>query len=226
MHWHMSRKTYYAILGVSRSESAGGIRAAYRDLAKRLHPDVSGDGTARAFQEVTEAYGVLSDPERRRDYNDALQRADEQKSPLRSRSAAEALVREPLTVLGHPDTIRPSFDAMYERFLRNFTGIEVPKSERLEGLNIEILLTPQEAARGCVLPLCLPAFSPCLPCRGSGRDWVSRCPRCGGQGVIETEERVEVRIPAMTPPGSVVEIALEGLGIHNFFLRLHIFSEA
>ena len=222
----MARKTHYTVLGISRSESVGGIRAAYRDLAKRLHPDVAGDRTTRAFQEVTEAYSVLSDPERRHDYNRALEQADDTESAVRYRSPVEAVIRAPLAVLGQPETIRPSFEAMYERFLRNFTGIGVPKSERLEGLNIEILLTPEEAARGCVLPISVPAFSRCPRCRGSGRDWLSGCAWCGGQGVIESEEAVRVWIPAMTPPGSILEIPLQGLGIHNFFLRLHVFSEA
>ena len=145
---------------------------------------------------------------------------------MRYGSSGAAVVRAPLTVLGHPETVRPSFEAMYDRFLRNFTGIGVPKSERLEGLNIEILLTPEEAARGCVLPISVPAFARCPQCRGSGHDWVSGCTWCGGHGVVETEKTVAVRIPPMTPPGSILEVPLQGLGIHNFFLRLHVFSEA
>src|ERR1041385_2791945 len=65
----MEKKTYYMILGVSRGETSGGIRAAYRDRARQLHPDVAGEGATRAFQELNEAYGVLSDPSRRRAYN-------------------------------------------------------------------------------------------------------------------------------------------------------------
>jgi DnaJ-class molecular chaperone len=62
----MDGRTYYMILGVPRTESPGGIRSAYRDLARKLHPDVAGEQATRAFQEVTEAYDVLSDPRRRR----------------------------------------------------------------------------------------------------------------------------------------------------------------
>jgi hypothetical protein len=42
---------------------------------------------------------------------------------------------------------------MYERFLRNFTGIDVPKSQQLEGLNFEVILTSDESERGCVVPV-------------------------------------------------------------------------
>jgi DnaJ-class molecular chaperone len=221
----MERKTYYMILGVSSTESPEGIRAAYRDLAKRLHPDVSGDATTDAFQEVAEAYRVLSDPLLRRDYNNKLTRATEgDVSPMRHPPPEQA-VREPVTILGHPESIRPSFEAMYTRFLRNFTGIGIPKSEHLEGLNFEVLLTPDEWARGCTVPIRVPVFSRCPECGGSGLDWVFPCASCQQQGIVEGEQTVRVKIPPMSPAGSIFEIPLQGLGIHNFFLRLHLFVE-
>ena len=222
----MERKTYYMILGVSSTESDRGIRAAYRDLAKRLHPDVAGEQATRSFQEVSEAYGVLSDPQRRREYNSKLSRAEDGGMVTVRRSPPEPLVREPVTILGNRDGIRPSFEAMYDRFLRNFTDIGVPKSEHLEGLNFEVLLTPAEASRGCVVPIGVPVFSRCPQCGGSGHDWMFPCAYCQQQGMIEGEERLRIRIPPMAPSGSIYEIPLRGLGIHNFYLRLHVFVEA
>jgi molecular chaperone DnaJ/curved DNA-binding protein len=222
----MERKTYYMILGVSSTESPRGIRAAYRDLAKRLHPDVAGEQATRAFQELTEAYDVLSDPQRRRDYNHELMRgAEGEVVPVR-RGPPEPLVRAPATILGNAEAIRPSYEAMYDRFLRNFTGIGVPKSEQLEGLNFEILLTPEEAERGCVVPVGVPVFRRCPECGGSGCDWLFPCAYCGQQGMIEGEQQLRVRIPPMVPSGSIYELPLRGLGIHNFYLRLHVFVEA
>jgi molecular chaperone DnaJ len=220
----MERKTYYMILGVSRTESDRGIRAAYRDLAKKLHPDVAGEQATRSFQEISEAYGVLSDPQRRREYNHKLSRAEDEIVGVR-RSAPEPLVREPMTILGNPDGIRPSSDAMHDRFLRNFTGIGVPKSEHLESLNFEVVLSPEEASRGCVVPIDVPVFRRCPQCAGSGHDWVFPCAYCQQQGMIADEERLPIRIPPMAPSGSIYEIPLRGLGIHNFYLRLHIFVE-
>jgi molecular chaperone DnaJ len=222
----MERKTYYRILGVSNSESPSGIGAAYRDLAKRLHPDVAGDETTREFQDVNEAYNVLSDPQLRRDYNNKLKRAADGEGVVVRRSPPAPLIREPVTILGHPESIRPSFEAMYDRFLRNFTGIGVPKAEHLEGLNFEVLLTPEESARGCIVPVGVPVFSPCPQCGGSGRDWMFSCAYCQQQGMIENEELLHVRVPPMAPSGTVYEIPLQGLGIHNFYLRLHVFVEA
>jgi len=221
----MAGKTYYMVLGVSRTESTSGIRAAYRDLAKRLHPDVAGVHATGAFQEITQAYDVLSDPVRRREYNHELRRAEEHKAPA-SQRRVEPVVRAPVEILGNPDGIRPSFDEAYERFRRNFTGVGIPKSERLEGLNFEVLLAPEEKARGCLVPVAVPVFETCPICGGTGRDWVFPCISCRGEGMIETEEMVHIRVPPETSPGAIFEIPLRGLGIHNFYLRLHIFDQA
>jgi DnaJ-class molecular chaperone len=222
----MERKTYYMVLGVANTESPGGIRAAYRDLAKRLHPDVAGEGATRAFQDVNEAYGVLSDPQLRRNYNDSLKRTADGDRVIVHHHRFEPMTREPVTILGPAESISPSFEAVYDRFRRNFTGIGIPKSERSEGLNFEVLLTPEESARGCVVPVDVPVFGRCPQCGGSGRDWVFPCARCRQRGMIETEQRLHIPIPAMAPAGSTYDIPLRGLGIHNFHLRLHVFVEA
>jgi hypothetical protein len=74
-------KGYYARLGISPSASADEIKAAYRKLAKQLHPDINQDTTAKArFQAVSEAYAILGDPESRNAY-DALQYANANPEP-------------------------------------------------------------------------------------------------------------------------------------------------
>jgi len=221
----MDGKTYYMILGVSRTESPGGIRSAYRDLARRLHPDVAGEQATHAFQEISEAYDVLSDPQRRRAYNDELRRSESgDVVPVRAAPPAPP-TRPAVSIFGAAQAIRLSFEAMYDRFRRNFTGVGAPRSERLEGLNVEVVLTPEEGCRGCVLPIGVPVFRRCPECGGSGRDWLFPCVACGQQGTIEEEEIVHVRIPPMARSGSIFELPLQGLRIHNFYLRLHVFVE-
>ena len=225
----MERKTHYMTLGVSHTESPTGIRARYRDLAKKLHPDVAGEQATRAFQEVSEAFNVLSDPERRREYNRELSRYDDG-DPVavvyNHSSRPRSIVRDPVAILGNPESVLPSFEALYERFLRNFTGLRVPKSEQVEALDFEVLLTPEEAWHGCVVPIGVPVFERCPQCGGSGRDWASSCAYCRQKGMIETEEVVRVRIPRLVPSGSVFELPLGGLGISNLRLRLHVFVES
>ena len=66
-----AKRDYYEVLGVSKTASADEIKKAYRQLAKKLHPDVNpGDKEAEAkFKEVNEAYEVLSDDQKRARYD-------------------------------------------------------------------------------------------------------------------------------------------------------------
>ena len=67
----MTKRDYYDVLGVARGASADEIKKAYRKLAKKYPPDANphDSGAAERFKEATEAYGVLSDPEKRRRYD-------------------------------------------------------------------------------------------------------------------------------------------------------------
>ena len=224
----MATKDYYLILGVSRRENLRSVQEAFRELAKRYHPDRAGPQGTRIFQDLREAYEVLSNPEKRKLYNHKFEQ-DEIKTHSRPEpifshppSRPEALVPQPMSLLHDFETIRPSFEPLFERFLRNFTGERVPKSEQLESLNVEVILSPEEAARGVVVPIAVPVFYTCPQCGGSGRDWLFPCIDCNAQGIFEQEATVSFRIPPMTTDRAVIEMPIHGLGIHNFYLRLHI----
>jgi hypothetical protein len=124
--------------------------------------------------------------------------------------------------LPEPTAVRPSFEALAERLLRNFTGLGVPQAERLEGLTVEVILTPEEALRGVEVPLGVPGIHRCPECGGTGRVWLFWCACCGGEGAIATERVVRVPIPARIHSGSVMEVPLDGFGIHNLYLRLYV----
>ena len=197
----MTRTSYYKILGVPPAESAMRIRAAYRERAKTLHPDVAGEQATRAFQELTEAYSVLSDPQRRRDYNRELSRAEEHATTAGT-SRPDASFRQAVVSLDEPTNIGRSL------------GGEV--------LNIEVHLSPDEALRGCVLPIGVPIIAVCPRCGGSGQDLMFACLYCRQEGIVEDEATMNVRIPQGTPSGTILEFPLDALGIDHFSLRLHI----
>lgn len=223
----MDKKSYYVVLGVSRTETTSGIRAAYRDLVKKVHPDVAGAGATSAFREITEAYDVLSDPSRRDEYNDQLRRIEQQDRGyldlrgIRSRPGTHNAFA-PFEVR---EGTSPSFDALHERLLRNFTGLGIPKSERLEALNFEVLLTPGEASRGCVVPIEVPAFRRCPECAGSGRDWLYPCARCEQRGLVQSQHVVHLNIPPGVESGAAYDLLLNTLGVRNFYLRVHVFVQ-
>lgn len=222
----MEIKNYYLVLGVSRTESTAGIRSRYRDLARALHPDVAGAHSTEAFQDVTEAYQILADPAARRRHNDELARTADASPvaqvahfPTASRWDAPWR-REPLSILEAPyEAVRPSLDALMQSLFRNFTGIGVPKSERPEALTFEVILTPEEAARGGAVSLVVPGLEWCRECDG-GRVWLFACTSCGGQGVSVREHTVRVGIPPMVLQGTVLEVPLRAIGIQNLYVRL------
>jgi len=218
----MALKDYYLILGVPRSEPVSGIRTAYREMVKRYHPDVAGPSGAPRFRDIVEAYGVLSDCARRRDYNDKL--GEEPPSPRAGavQREAEPLMSQTHSIFDCPESIRPSFDELLDRYARNLTGVGIPKAEREQGLNIEVVLSPEEALRGGELPVTMSVFRTCPVCQGAGEVWLFPCLGCDARGMVELHETVRVRIPPRVRPGTVFEFPLRGLDVHNFYLRVHI----
>jgi len=219
----MALKDYYLILGIPRNESPAGIRAAYRDLVKQHHPDAAGTSDAGRFRELTEAYEVLSDPDRRRYYNHDLQESERPSPPgVLTMSEAEPLTRQAPSIFDDSERLRPSLAECFDRYLWNFTGTDVPKGEREEGLNIEVVLTPAEAMHGGILPVTLPLFQTCPVCDGTGEDWPFPCNECRAQGITQHRTTLRVQIPPQARSGTVIELPLRGLGIRNFYLRVHV----
>jgi curved DNA-binding protein CbpA len=70
----VSSSDYYKLLGIDRAESPQGIHAAYRRLAKQCHPDVGGGDSKERFQGIQQAYEVLSDPNKRKNYDASIGR--------------------------------------------------------------------------------------------------------------------------------------------------------
>jgi DnaJ-class molecular chaperone len=131
-------KDYYVLLGVSRDATTAAIKRAYRRLAKKYHPDLDPLRPADEFLELQAAYETLADAERRRRYDETLQRREDQFQPL-----SWSFVRSPAA----GDLRRPT---------------------RPGSLSGEILLTRREAAQGGVLSLDVPMSSTCPSCEGTG----------------------------------------------------------
>ena len=207
------------------------------------HPDRVGPQGTATFQDIVEAYEVLSDPERRRHYTDSLSQfvdvtasappvppvGSARPEPLipdqrrfRLYSQPEPLMPEPMSLFSDFGTISPSFAALYEHLLQNFTGRETSKAVQPASLTVEVRLSPYEARQGVMVPLGIPVFVRCAVCGESGRDWYTLCLSCQGQGIVETEHTVHVRIPPRVREGTIVEVPVHQLGIHNVFVRVHI----
>jgi len=226
-------KNYYIILGVRSDATMNQIREAYRRLAKELHPDYYGQDSG-PFIDLQEAYAVLSDPARRRAYDDTHQTSYGQRArpghhraePLFARkSAPEPLIpTQDQTDLGELSLTRsfrtfgPSFDELFDRLWRNFSLVK-PKTERLRSLNVEIRISPEEALRGGIARLLVPARLRCPDCQGRGSVRFFECWRCDGAGVVQGEYPVTLKFPPGIVNNYVIEIPLDRFGISNFYLR-------
>lgn len=217
----MAAKDYYLVLGVPRDESEAGIRSAFRDLARRHHPDRAGPSGTPLFREVVEAYRVLSDPGLRREHDAELR---ERARPHVHRAAQPGGSGRfgSRALFATPGSARPSADALLDRILRNFFDPGLGKGERSEALLCDVALSREEAYRGGVLPIRIPVARPCAVCHGAGSLQGRSCGGCDARGEVGSEVVIPLEIPPQVRPGSILEASLEPWGIHNLWLRARI----
>jgi DnaJ-class molecular chaperone len=173
-------RDYYDVLGVSPGAGADEIKRAYRQLARRYHPDISGDDRAAAFLEVSRAFEVLRDAERRRSYDAGLQAA----------SRADWLADEVAIDF-------PSVANVLDRMRDSFFG-----GPPLASLSAEIIISPQEAFWGALVPLRVPLRRTCPRCGGRGEVWSEWCLTCGGDGEVSAAHEMRLRVPAGVREGA------------------------
>jgi molecular chaperone DnaJ len=224
-------KNYYVILGLSPSASAEEIRDAYRQRAKEVHPDHSG-GDCRAFIDVQEAYAILSRPDRRRAYDELVRdvrvygtsRAEPMRAPAPGveplKPTTEPVHLGDISLLRSFQTVRPSFEEIFDRLWSNFGSLSRPKGERVENLGLEIVLSPEEARCGGTARLLIPARAVCPTCGGRGGIGYYECWRCSGEGAISGEFPMNVSFPPLHRGEHRVKIPLDSFGIRNFYLTL------
>jgi len=186
----MPKRDYYEILGVSRSASPEEIKKAYRRLAKKYHPDASKDeGSAEKFKEATEAYEVLSDPDKRAQYDRFGHVGPEQRfdfGPMDFRRAREAFEE-----FGFG---RSAFDDIFDMFFGEGLRTSRTRARRKaraqpgEDLEYKLRLSLEDAAFGTKMKVTVPRYVTCDRCKGSGIEPGSSkrvCPVCNGGGEIE-----------------------------------------
>ncbi len=181
------KRDYYEVLGVDRNASQDEIKRAFRKLAFKYHPDRNKSPDAEEkFKEISEAYAVLSDPEKRRQY-DAFGF-----DGIRGRYTAEDIFnqtrfRDIFTEFGF------NFDDLFSRiFGGGFGGFNFQQvrtgPRRGRDLKTQIEVTLEQAAFGTEVEITLPRLRKCSRCGGTGAEpgsSVVTCPKCGGTGRIE-----------------------------------------
>ncbi len=230
-------KDYYGALGVKKGASQKEIKAAFRSLARKLHPDLNpGDADAESrFKEINEAHDVLSDEEKRAKYDrygenwqqaEAFEKARPDGRPSgRAQHASQGGGGQSFT-FDINDLLRRSGgrsadgggfdlgDALGNLFRGGGSRPDGRPSGRgpARGQNVEYVteITLDEAYHGTTRTLHLQGESACGTCGGSGQIAGAVCHECQGVGRVASPKRIEVKVPAGARDGTRVRIAGEG----------------
>ncbi len=230
----MAKRDYYEVLGVGRQSSADDIKRAYRRLAMKYHPDKNpGDKDAEAkFKECAEAYEVLSDADKRRQY-DQFGHDGLRGSGMHDYSRM------------HVEDISDMFSDIFGDFFgggrrgggrrsasratRGYdleTTVELSLEEIAHGAEKTIEFTRQDVCTTCNGTGCNPGSAPvaCSTCGGAGQvqraglggffQMVSTCPACGGAGRVIADPCRKCRGNGQVPRQRTLEVKIPA-GVHE-----------
>ena len=170
----MNKKDYYEVLGVPKTATEAEIKSAFRKLAKQHHPDVSKEaGSAEKFKEAQEAYAVLSDESKRKQY-DQYGHAAFNNNGGSSQGA------------GYDFSGFDFSDIFGDLFGGGFGGFGGNSSRTRKGNDslIRMTLTFEEAVNGCKKSIEINETKTCPDCNGQGGHGAKTCPDCRGAGQI------------------------------------------
>ena len=186
-----SKRDYYEILGVKKNASLDEIKSAYRELALRYHPDrVSAEQKKEAeekFKEISEAYAVLSDSNKRALYDQYGHAGIDQRFTYEDifKGADFSSIFQDLGDFGFGGGL---FDEIFGDFGFDLFGHSRrtgTSRRRGRDLQVEVDISLQEAVSGIEKTVKLPRYEPCTTCNGSGAKPGTKrttCPQCRGSG--------------------------------------------
>lgn len=174
----MNKKDYYEVLGVDKNASEAEIKSAFRKLAKKYHPDVSKEPNAEEkFKEAQEAYAVLSDPNKKAQYDQFGHSAFE---------GAQGGAGFDFSDFDFSDIFGDLFGGGFG------FGSSSKKSKRAQkGRDslIRLTLDFDEAVFGCTKTVNITTYEECDDCGGEGGHGVKTCDQCHGSGTVTIEQR-------------------------------------
>ena len=172
------KRDYYEVLGVQRGASKDEIKDAYRKLAMEYHPDRNkSPGAEEKFKEISEAYAVLSDDQKRQQYDTLGHSGFDQRyssEDIFRGADFDSIFRD----MGFGDIFRTFFGGGFGGERRNVG----------QDLAYDLEITLEDAAKGTEKEIEIPRTEKCDVCGGSGAapgTSVKICPRCGGSGQVQ-----------------------------------------
>ena len=182
----METKDLYKVLGVSKGASQEEIRRSYRKLARKYHPDANRDDpkAEERFKEIQHAYEILSDPEKRREYDEGPRTFFGSQGPGRGAPGG--------TRVGDFSDLSDLFDSfggLGDIFGRSTRTRETPRKG--EDVTVNVNLRFKDALEGVTTRVNVPVEEVCGDCRGTGAapgTMPRTCPECGGRGVRSRDQ--------------------------------------
>lgn len=183
------KRDYYEVLGVAKDATDDEIKKAYRTLAKKYHPDVSTepkDVAEAKFKEISEAYEVLSDAQKRKLYDQYGH------AGVDSQFSNGQFTWDDFT---HGDDLNDIFGDLFSNIFgggsSRRSGGRANGPRAGESLRYDIELTLKDVLAGKEAEISIPHVSACPDCRGTGgKDGKTvTCPTCGGQGQVQRVQR-------------------------------------
>ena len=177
------KRDYYEVLGVSKNAPKDQIKDAYRKLAMQYHPDRNKSPEAEEkFKEISEAYAVLSDDQKRQQYD-----------TLGHRGFDQQYTQEDIFRGADFDTVfGGGFNDIFRMFFGGGFGGGYDRPSRGQDLAFDMKITLEEAARGSEKEIEIPRTEKCETCNGSGAapgSQAKTCTRCNGAGRIQNMRR-------------------------------------
>src|SRR3990172_1085344 len=199
-----NKRDYYEVLGVPRGASDEEVKKSYRRAALQWHPDRNPNNKQEAeerFKEVTEAYSVLIDSQKRAAYD---------------RFGHAGLGPQPFG--GFDESIFADFSDIFgdifsfEDLFGLGGGRRRSRVRRGRDLRYDLNLSFGEAARGLATKIQVPRAETCPQCQGSGQVVRNPCTECQGEGRVRRERTLEIKIPPGVDTGTRLRIGGEGEG--------------
>lgn len=220
-------KDYYSLLNIKRTASGEEIRSAYLKLARKYHPDLNrGDPILEEkLKEINEAYEVLSDAERRRQFDElgnSFHSGSKYNPPNRRRRQAP-IRNSPSSPHIQTSPSKGGFSEFLEGLFR--TGKQNGgRRNAEEQVSAEITLSLESAHRGGLHKVSMKEKQTCLSCHGKTAARSPRCTTCDGNGAVLGERIFEINIPPGARDGSILKLARrQGHNANDFIhIRLNV----
>jgi DnaJ-class molecular chaperone len=220
----MNYKDYYAILGVPKNSAEKDIKSAYRKLARKWHPDANPDNAKAAeekFKEISEAYEVLGDPEKRKkydalgsDWQRASRQAEQQRQYRRTYTDADFggfdFGSAGAGSASGPSGFSDFFDMFFSGIGRRQATSSTNFTQRGQDLETTIELSLRDVYDGGKKAVALQVEDLCPNCGGTGISNGRLCPQCNGTGRVIVTKKFEVTIPKGIGDGQRIRLAGQG----------------